>query len=73
MDADTEGGVSMRAINASDLIEEMARRDTTDGTAKVFSGKEIISILQGLPDSEDRWVSVKKQLPENPTQNYNLM
>ncbi len=63
----------MRAINANDMIEEIARRDTTDGTVKVFSGKEIISILQGLPDAEDRWVSVKKQLPENPTQNYNLM
>lgn len=63
----------MKAINANDLIQEIARRDTIDGTVKVFSGKEIISILQGLPDANQKWISVKKQLPENPTQNYNMM
>lgn len=28
------------------IIEEIARRDTTNGTVKVFSGSEIISILK---------------------------
>ena len=42
-------------LNALDLIdreaaiEEIARRDTTDGTVKVFSGKEVISILKEMP------------------------
>lgn len=28
------------------IIEEVARRDTTDGTVKVFSGKEVIDIIK---------------------------
>lgn len=35
------------ALDKKDLIiEEVARRDTTDGTIKVFSGKEIIEIVE---------------------------
>ena len=30
-------------------IEEIARRDTTDGTVKVYSGREINAILSDLP------------------------
>lgn len=30
------------------VIEEIARRDTTDGTVKVFSGREIIDILESV-------------------------
>ena len=29
-----------------DIIEEIARRDTTDGTVKAFSGKEVIEIIK---------------------------
>lgn len=28
------------------VIEEITRRDTTDGTVKVFSGKEVIDIIE---------------------------
>lgn len=34
-----------RYINEDEVIEEVARRDTTDGTIKVFSGYEIGDVL----------------------------
>lgn len=39
-------------INRRDAIEEIARRDTTNGTIKVFSGKEVAEILNSLPSAE---------------------
>lgn len=36
-------------ISLSKAVEEIARRDTTDGTVKVFSGQEVIGILRDLP------------------------
>lgn len=39
-------------ISRQAAIEEIARRDTTDGTVKVFSGKEVISILKELPSAQ---------------------
>lgn len=38
-----------KLLNINTIIEEISRRDTTDGTIKVFSGKEIIEILRSLP------------------------
>lgn len=48
-------------INRQDAIEEIARRDTTDGTVKVFGGKEVIDILNELPSAQPerkrgRWI-----------------
>lgn len=34
--------------------EEIARRDTTDGTVKVFSGREVNEILANLPSADVR-------------------
>ena len=45
------------------ICEEIARRDSTDGTVKVFSGKEVIEIVQEVA-KEYGWVSVKDRLPE---------
>jgi hypothetical protein len=36
-------------ISRAAAIEEIARRDTTDGTVKVYSGREINAILSDLP------------------------
>lgn len=34
------------AFDVENLIEEIARRDTTDGNVKVFSGKEVIDLIK---------------------------
>lgn len=34
------------AFDVDNVIEEIARRDTTDGNVKVFSGKEVIDIIK---------------------------
>lgn len=34
------------AFDVENVIEEIARRDTTDGNVKVFSGKEVIGIIK---------------------------
>ena len=39
-------------ISRQDAIEEIARRDTTDGTVKVYSGREVCDILNALPTAE---------------------
>lgn len=39
-------------IRRSDAIEEIARRDTTDGTVKVFSGREVADILNSMPSAQ---------------------
>lgn len=36
-------------FNKEWLIEEIARRDTTDGTVKVFSGREVNEIILNAP------------------------
>ena len=52
----------MRLIDAETLIEELARRDTTDGKVKVFSGLEVVDAIESTPivDAEPirhgRWV-----------------
>lgn len=38
-----------KLINLEDAIEEIAKHDTTDGTVKVFSGREVIEMLKDLP------------------------
>ena len=38
----------MNLIDGEIVIEEIARRDTTDGTVKVFSGREVIDILKSF-------------------------
>lgn len=37
---------SKPAYDIESIIEEIARRDTTDGTVKVFSGREVIDIIR---------------------------
>ena len=39
-------------IDRQAVIEEIARRDTTDGTIKVYSGREVIEILRSLPSAQ---------------------
>lgn len=34
------------AFDVENVIEEIARRDATDGNVKVFSGKEVIDIIK---------------------------
>ena len=47
------------------ICEEIARRDSTDGTVKVFSGKEAISIVQEVAkEYGNGWIPVEERLPE---------
>ena len=39
-------------INRQVAIEAIARRDTTDGTVKVFGGREVVEILKSLPSAQ---------------------
>lgn len=41
-------------IYLDDAIEAIASRDETDGTCNVFSGKQVIDILKGLPSAEPK-------------------
>lgn len=46
-------------ISRADAIEAIASRDETDGTVKVFTGREVNEILSALPSEEPktgRWV-----------------
>lgn len=48
-------------IDREDAIEEIVRRDTTDGNVKVYGGREIIDILKSLPviklgRKEGKWI-----------------
>ena len=47
-------------ISRADAIEAIASRDETDGTVKVFSGREVNAILASLPSASarpmGRWV-----------------
>lgn len=58
----------MRLIDADALMEEIARRDTTDGTIKVFSGREVNEIAANMPTIEPnvfKWVTIGERLPED--------
>ena len=44
-------------IERQAAIEEIARRDTTDGTIKIYSGREVIEILGDLPPAQpEQWI-----------------
>ena len=45
-------------ISRQAAIEEIARQDTTDGTIKVYSGREVIEILRSLPSEPPKKVCV---------------
>lgn len=47
-------------ISRPDAIEEIARRDTTDGTIKVYSGREVIEILRSLPSAQPEIIRCKE-------------
>lgn len=64
-----KGEVMSDLISRQDAIEAIASRDETDGTVKVFTGREVNEILSALP-SADRptgWISVSERLPIPPT------
>lgn len=42
----------MSVVSVEKVIEEIARRDTTDGTVKVFSGREIAEIICDVAEKE---------------------
>lgn len=50
MIADYEHEIRTKVISefAERVTEEVARRDTTDGTVKVFSGREVVEIVRGV-------------------------
>ena len=50
-------------ISRQAAIEEVARRDSTDGTVKVFGGREIAEILNGLPSAQ-QWIPCSERLPD---------
>ena len=41
-------------ISRADAIEAIASRDETDGTVKVFTGREVNEILSALPSTEPK-------------------
>lgn len=49
-----EQEIRARAINefVEKVVEEVARRDTTDGTVKVFTGMEVLEIVRGAVRNE---------------------
>ena len=46
-------------ISRQAAIEEIARRDTTDGSIKVYSGREVIEILRSLPCAQPELIRCK--------------
>lgn len=56
----TEGDIISRA----DAIEAIASRDETDGTVKVFTGRQVNEILTALPSAQPEWIPVTERLPE---------
>ena len=52
-------------ISRRAAIEEIARRDTTDGTVKVYSGREVCDILNALPTAEQRAVTMKLEMDKD--------
>ena len=47
----------MGMIDLDDAIEAIASRDETDGTVKVFTGREINKILSDLPSAQPEGIS----------------
>lgn len=48
------------SISRADAIEAIASRDETDGTVKVFTGREVNEILSALPSADrptGEWIS----------------
>ena len=56
----------MDLIDRQVAIEAIARRDTTDGTVKVFGGREVVEILKSLPSAQPdpQWIPCSERLPE---------
>ena len=52
-------------ISRRAAIEEIARRDTTDGTVKVYSGREVCDILNALPTAEQRTATMKLEMDKD--------
>ena len=49
----------MRMIYLDNAIEAIASRDETDGTCNVFSGRQVIDILKGLPSAQSEIIRCK--------------
>lgn len=56
-------------ISRDDSIELIAGADETNGNEPVFSGKQVIKMLKGLPSvtPKARWIPVSERLPEEET------
>ena len=65
----TELKPSENCINRDDAIELIAGADETNGNEPVFSGKQVIKMLKGLPSvtPKTRWIPVSERLPEEET------
>ena len=57
----------MDLIDRQVAIEAIARRDTTDGTVKVFGGREVVEILKSLPfaQPDPQWIPCSERLPKS--------
>jgi len=53
-------------IRRQDAIEAVASADETDGTVKVFTGRQVNGILSALPSAEavEGWIPVSERLPD---------
>lgn len=49
VEGDAETATTTDCISREWLVEEIARRDTTDGTVKVFGGREVNEIIRNAP------------------------
>ena len=56
-------------ISRDDAIELIAGADETNRNEPVFSGKQVIKMLKGLPSvtPKTRWIPVSERLPEEET------
>lgn len=54
-------------ISRDDAIELIAGADETDGNEPVFSGKQVIKMLKGLPPvtPKAKWIPCSERLPED--------
>lgn len=54
-------------ISRADAIEAIASLDETDGTVKVFTGRQVNEILSALPSAEavQGWIPCSERLPED--------
>lgn len=51
-------------ISREDAIEAVASADATDGTVKVFTGRQVNGILSALPSADAEWIPCNKQMPD---------